>query len=138
MPVGFTDQQFYEAYKKYYPYLVDEAQKMCKDYKRHNHLRKQKGYKNTVYFPEPEDLLRQTSKSTIGKTRKAHQSGDVATSEELARRIAAQEKDSKKENSEKEAKRGGLHDACPECDSEIHQESYKYVFSDPKGEFHGC
>lgn len=101
MPVGFTDRQFYEAYKKYYPYLMDEAQKMCKDYKRHNHLRKQKGYKKTVYFPEPEILLRQTSKSIMGKTRKAHQSGDVVTSEELVRRIAALEKDSK----EKIAKR---------------------------------
>ena len=95
MPVGFTDQQFYEAYKKYYPYLMDEALKMCKDYKRHNYLRKQKGYKNMVFFPDSEDLLKQTSKSIIGKTRKAHQSGDVATSEELVRRITSLEKDSK-------------------------------------------
>lgn len=93
MPVGFTDQQFYEAYKQYYPYLMDKAQKMCKDYKRHNYLRKR--YKKMVFFPEPEDLLKQTSKSIIGRTRKAHQSGEVATSGELARRIAALEKDSK-------------------------------------------
>ena len=104
MPVGFTDRQFYEAYKQYYPYLVDEAQKMCKDYKRHNHLRKQKRYKKTVYFPEPEDLLRQTSRSIIGNTRKAHQSGDVATSEELARRIAALEKDSKRKIAKRKQK----------------------------------
>ena len=101
MPVGFTDQQFYDAYKKYYPYMMDEAQKMCKDYKRHNYLRKQKGYKNTAYFPEPDELLKQASKSIIGRTRKAHNSGEVATDEELARNIASLEKDSK----EKIAKR---------------------------------
>ena len=104
MPVGFTDQQFYEAYKRYYPYLMDEAQKMCKDYKMHNYLRKRKGYKKTVFFPEAEDLLKQTSKSIIGKTRKAHQSGDVATSEELTQRIAALEKDSKKKIAKRKQK----------------------------------
>ena len=101
MPVGFTDLQFYEAYKKYYPYLMDEARSMCKDYKRHNKNRKLKGFKNTVFFPEAEDLLKQTSKSIIGKTRKAHDSGEVATGEELARRVAVLERDSK----EKIAKR---------------------------------
>ena len=101
MPVGFTDQQFYKAFQKYYPYLMDEARRMCNDYKRHNHNRKQKGYKNTVYFPESEELLKQTSKSIIGRTRKGHQNGEVVTSEELARRIAALDKDSK----EKIAKR---------------------------------
>ena len=106
MPVGFTNQQFYEAYKKYYPYLMDEAQKMCKDYKRHNKNHKLKGYNNTVFFPEPEELLQQTSKSTIGKTRMAHQGGDVVSSEELVRRIAALEKESKEKiakRNEKEA-----------------------------------
>lgn len=29
MPVGFTDEDFYEAYKKYYPYMVEEAQSNC-------------------------------------------------------------------------------------------------------------
>lgn len=95
MPVGFADQHFYEAYKKYYPYLIDEARKMCEDYKRHNYLRKQKGYKKVVFFPEPDDLLKLTSKSYIVKTRKAHNNGEVETSEEIARRIASLEEDSK-------------------------------------------
>ena len=105
MPVGFTDQQFYEAYKKYYPYLMDEARKMCLDYKRHNWNRKQKGYKRMVFFPDPEDLLKQASKSIIMKIKKAHQSGEVATGEELARRIAVLEMDSKEKIANRKRKK---------------------------------
>ena len=95
MPVGFTDEDFYEAYKKYYPYMVEEAQKMCDDYKRHNASRKKKGYKNIVFFPEPVALLKQASGKTIRSTRKAHQNGNVMSEEELARYTQELERDSK-------------------------------------------
>ena len=62
MSVGFTNEDFYEAYKKYYPYMMVEARKMCDDYKRHNNSRKKKGYKNIVFFPEPEEFLKQAAR----------------------------------------------------------------------------
>ena len=104
MPIGFSDEDFYEAYKKYYPYLMEDARKMCEDYKRHNFIRKHKGYKKSVFFPEPDDLLKQTSKSIINKTRKAHSIGDVLSSEEHARYIASLENDSKKKISKRKQK----------------------------------
>ena len=96
MPVGFTNQDFYDAYKKYYPYMMEEARKMCDDYKRHNVSRKRKGYKKIVFFPEPEELLKQASRGTIGMIRKAHQNGNVMSSEEQVRYTMSLEQDSKK------------------------------------------
>ena len=104
MPVGFTNEDFYEAYKKYYPYMMVEARKMCGDYKRHNVSRKMKGYKNIVFFPEPEELLKQVSSKTIGLTRKAHQGGDVMSAEELARYTLMLEQDSKRRIAERKRK----------------------------------
>ena len=104
MPVGFTDDDFYEAYKKYYPYMMVEARKMCDDYKRHNFSRKKKGYKNIVFFPEPEEFLKQASSKTIGLTRKAHQGGDVMSTEELARYTLMLEQDSKRRIAERKRK----------------------------------
>lgn len=104
MPVGFKDQDFYEAYNKYYPYMMDEAQKMCEDYKRHNYFRKQKGYKKTVFFPEPDELLNQASKDIIGKTRKAHNNGEVMSREEQSFYIANLEQDSKKKIAKRKQK----------------------------------
>lgn len=104
MPVGFTNEDFYEAYKKYYPYMMVKAQKMCDDYKRHNVSRKKKGYKNIVFFPEPEEFLKQASSKTIGLTRKAHQSGEVMSAEELARYTLILEQDSKKKIRERKRK----------------------------------
>ena len=94
MPVGFSDKEFFDAYKKYYPYMMEEAQKMCDDYKRHNALRKKKGYKNMVFFPEPDDLLKKVSAGVINATRKAHNCGEIATSEEQAKYTLALEQDS--------------------------------------------
>ena len=96
MPVGFTNVDFYEAYKIIYPYMLAEARIMCDDYKRHNVSRKKKGYKNIVFFPEPEEFLKQASRKTIGLTRKAHQTGDVMSEEELARYTLMLEQDSKR------------------------------------------
>jgi hypothetical protein len=104
MPVGFTNEDFYEAYKKYYPYMMVEARKMCDDYKRHNISRKKKGYKNIVFFPEPEEFLKQASSKTIGLTRKAHQSGDVMSADELASYTLMLEQDSKKRIAERKRK----------------------------------
>lgn len=95
MPIGFTDDDFYEAYKKYYPYMMEEARKMRDDYKRHHASRRKKGYKNIVFFPEPDDFLHQASSRMICLTRKAHQSGEVMSDEELKRNIALLEQDSK-------------------------------------------
>ncbi len=94
MPVGFTDADFYEAYRKYYPYMMVEARKMCDDYKRHNISRKKKGYKSIVFFPEPDEFLRQACSRMICLTRKAHQSGEVMSDEELKRNIALLKQDS--------------------------------------------
>jgi len=104
MPVGFTNEDFYEAYKKYYPYMMAEARKMCDDYKRHNISRKKKGYKNTVFFPEPEEFLKQASSKTIGLTRKAHQGGDVMSADELASYTLILEQDSKRRITERKRK----------------------------------
>ena len=104
MPVGFTNEDFYEAYKKYYPDMMVEARKMCDDYKRHNISRKKKGYKNIVFFPEPEEFLKQASCKTIGLTRKAHQSGDVMSADELASYTLMLEQDSKKRIAERKRK----------------------------------
>lgn len=104
MPVGFTNEDFYEAYKKYYPYMMVEARKMCDDYKRHNVSRKKKGYKNIVFFPEPEEFLKQASSKTIGLTRKAHQGGDVMSAEELASYTLMLEQDSKRRIAERKRK----------------------------------
>lgn len=104
MSVGFTNEDFYEAYKKYYPYMMVEARKMCDDYKRHNNSRKKKGYKNRVFFPEPEEFLKQASSKTIGLTRKAHQGGDVMSTEELARYTLMLEQDSKRRIAERKRK----------------------------------
>ena len=104
MPVGFTNEDFYEAYKKYYPYMMVEARKMCDDYKRHNISRKKKGYKNIVFFPEPEEFLKQASSKTIGLTRKAHQSGDVMSADELASYTLMLEQDSKRRIAERKRK----------------------------------
>lgn len=104
MPVGFTDDDFYEAYKKYYPYMMVEARKMCDDYKRHNVSRKKKGYKNIVFFPEPEEFLKQASSKTIRLTRKAHQGGDVISAEEFARYTLMLEQDSKRRIAERKRK----------------------------------
>lgn len=104
MPVGFTDDDFYEAYKKYYPYMMVEARKMCDDYKRHNVSRKKKGYKNFVFFPEPEEFLKQASSKTIRLTRKAHQGGDVISAEEFARYTLMLEQDSKRRIAERKRK----------------------------------
>ena len=104
MPVGFTDDDFYEAYKKYYPYMMVEARKMCDDYKRHNVSRKKKGYKNIVFFPEPEEFLKQASSKTIRLTRKAHQDGDVISAEEFARYTLMLEQDSKRRIAERKRK----------------------------------
>lgn len=104
MPVGFTNEDFYEAYKKYYPYMMVEARKMCDDYKRHNISRKKKEYKNIVYFPEPEEFLKQASSKTIGLTRKAHQGGDVMSAEQLASYTLMLEQDSKRRIAERKRK----------------------------------
>lgn len=104
MSVGFTNEDFYEAYKKYYPYMMVEARKICDDYKRHNNSRKKKGYKNIVFFPEPEEFLKQASSKTIGLTRKAHQCGDVMSAEELARYTLMLEQDSKRRIVERKRK----------------------------------
>lgn len=104
MPVGFTNEDFFEAYKKYYPYMMVEARKMCDDYKRHNSSRKKKGYKNIVFFPEPEEFLKQACSKTIGLTRKAHQEGDVMSAEELARYTLLLEQDSKRRIAERKRK----------------------------------
>lgn len=104
MSVGFTNEDFYEAYKKYYPYMMVEARKMCDDYKRLNNSRKKKGYKNIVFFPEPEEFLKQASSKTIGLTRKAHQGGDVMSTEELARYTLMLEQDSKSRIAERKRK----------------------------------
>lgn len=104
MPVGFTDEDFYAAYKKYYPYMMDEARKMCDDYKRHNALRKGKGYKNIVFFPEPEAFLRLASSKTIRLTRKAHENGDAISGDELARHTLMLEEDSRNKIAERKRK----------------------------------
>ncbi|MBO6254622.1 MAG: toll/interleukin-1 receptor domain-containing protein, partial [Bacteroidaceae bacterium] len=97
-------KDFYETYKKYYPYMMVEARKMCDEYKRHNVSRKKKGYKNIVFFPEPEEFLMQASSKTIGLTRKAHQGGDVMSAEELARYTLMLEQDSKRRMAERKRK----------------------------------
>lgn len=104
LPVGFTDDDFYEAYKKYYPYMMEEARKICDDYKRHNASRRKKGYKNIVFFPEPDELLRQASNKTIRQTRKAHQSGAVISDEVLAYNLSILEQDSKRKIAERKRK----------------------------------
>lgn len=104
LPVGFTDDDFYEAYKKYYPYMMQEARKICDDYKRHNAFRRKKGYKNIVVFPEPDVLLRQASSKTIRLTRKAHQSGEVMSDEVLAYNLSLLEHDSKRKIAERKRK----------------------------------
>jgi len=104
MPVGFTNQDFYDAYKRFYPYMMDEAQKMCDDYKRHNADRKRKGYKRIVFFPEPDEFLKQASGKTIGLTRKAHQNGDVMSKDELTLYINSLEKESERKIAEREKK----------------------------------
>lgn len=104
LPVGFTDDDFYEAYKKYYPYMMEEARKICDDYKRHNAFRRKKGYKNIVVFPEPDELLRQASSKTIRLTRKAHQSGEVMSDEVLAYNLSLLEHDSKRKIPERKRK----------------------------------
>ena len=104
MPVGFSDDNFYEAYKKYYPYMMEEARKICDDYKRHNASRRKKGYKNIVFFPEPDELLRQASSKTIRQTRKAHQSGAVISDEVLAYNLSILEQDSKRKIAERKRK----------------------------------
>lgn len=76
--------------------MMEEARKMCDDYKRHNVSRKRKGYKKIVFFPEPEELLKQASRGTIGMIRKAHQNGNVMSSEEQVRYTMSLEQDSKK------------------------------------------
>ena len=75
--------------------MMVEARKMCDDYKRHNVSRKKKRYKNIVFFPEPEEFLKQASSKTIRLTRKAHQGGDVISAEEFARYTLMLEQDSK-------------------------------------------
>lgn len=105
MPVGFTNEEFYEAYKKFYPYMMVEAQKMCDDYKRYNALRRKKGYKNIVFFPEPEELLKQASSKTIGLTRKAHQNGNVMSEEEWSQYTQELEQDSKNKKEKRKQKK---------------------------------
>lgn len=105
MPVGFSDEEFYNTYKKYYPYMMEEVQKMCDDYKRHNSTRRKKGLKNIVFFPEPEDFLRQASSKTIRLTRMAHQNGDVVFDEERKHYIALLEQDSKEKIEKRKQKR---------------------------------
>ena len=57
MPVGFTDHDFYEAYKKYYPYMMTEARKMCDEYKRHNISRKKKDIRISCFFLSQKSFL---------------------------------------------------------------------------------
>lgn len=104
MPIGFTDDDFYEAYKKYYPYMMEEARKMCDDYKRHNASRRKKGYKNIVFFPEPDDFLHQACSRMIRLTRKAHQSGEVLPDKVLAYNLSILEQDSKRKIAERKCK----------------------------------
>jgi len=72
MPIGFTDDDFYSAFCKYYPELIDEANETCQDNLHHNIVRKRHGYK-TAYFPySVQRYLEERSASLRSCLRKRH------------------------------------------------------------------
>lgn len=91
MDEGFTDEDFYSTFKTLYPELMDQAQEMYDDYRRHNWGRRKKGYK-TIYFPEPDELLRRESERALRKIRTKHQLGNVLSPDVLDKNRQSLEK----------------------------------------------
>lgn len=83
MPIGFSDDEFYSAFRKYYPELIDETEEFCQNNKHHNKIRKKHGYK-TSYFPySVQRYLEERSASLRNRLRAQHDLRKVHSETEI-------------------------------------------------------
>ena len=87
MPVGFTNEMFYEIFKQCYPYLWDDIRERSYKYRKDDLRRRAKG-KKTFNFLEPNTYLDIISKVYISNVRARHKrNGTILCAEERENQI---------------------------------------------------
>ena len=116
MHPGFADDEFYLAFKKYFPYMWED---ICKRYVRiqkDNARRKKRGL-STNYFPKPDKFLQDISRSSIAKARRVHLNGIYLSDPERQVYICNLERKAQKkieERAKKEAENAKyIQEVCP-------------------------
>lgn len=83
MPLGFTDEAFFDYYSKCYPYMLKEATVICKDNHRFNRNRIKHGHK-TVRFPNDSiGYFKSVSHSFLRGFRHKQSKGKLLSSSEM-------------------------------------------------------
>ena len=83
MPVGFTDKDFYEAFKKYYPNLWLSICDLKAQYDMMDDQRRKKDLRVLYCFQEPDVFLEDITSAIRSNTRHKHKEGQVATESEI-------------------------------------------------------
>lgn len=84
MPIGFSDNEYIDTFKKVYPHLVQRVNKEYSFWKKKNDVLIRLKKKSRYNFPNVENFIYSKSIHIIGKYRYNHRQGDVLSDSERA------------------------------------------------------